>query len=436
MRYTRGRPVCYNGEPFALYDLGMQLKNRRQAVFLCATAFFDHFDTALYGFLAPALAPLFFGDAHPLLALIASYSVFAIGIICRPAGGILAYYTSHRWGVLRSLKVSLLCLTLALLCMALLPTKNQIGLLSPVLLVLVRGFLDVNIAWERSLTKLTLLDGVLPTATLTWSSLYEACSFVGLFFASLGAIWHVQSGISWRVLFLGGACFGFVSLFARIFSLSADIPKQMTEKSFLSLLGRTFVQETKSIVRIAPLAGFSYVTYALPFLLLPALMPLAIAMPWASLLNDTFWLFVLDLAFFLILGLCLKNAHPERVLPLAPFILGISVLPVSMCVPLTTWLPAVQLWVIFWGVFFAVVWVPGVRASLSTGPQQYFVFGFAKEVGSSLIGRNFTAISLACYGLTGKIWAALVPFTVLALGCAWMMRVRRPVSVVATLQDV
>jgi MFS family permease len=46
----------------------------------------DHFDTAIYSFLAPVFAQLFFPNSNPIISLILAYSVLATTIITRPLG--------------------------------------------------------------------------------------------------------------------------------------------------------------------------------------------------------------------------------------------------------------------------------------------------------------------------------------------------------------
>ena len=49
----------------------------------------EWYDFAIFGFLAPFMGPLFFPDEDPIVALIQTYGVFAIGYLMRPLGGVL-----------------------------------------------------------------------------------------------------------------------------------------------------------------------------------------------------------------------------------------------------------------------------------------------------------------------------------------------------------
>ena len=198
----------------------------KQRLFLCFTSGFDHFDTALYGFLAPILAPLFFATASPLVALILSYSVLATGMIFRPLGVLIAYTLSRRIGIAVSLSFSLLLMAAAMLLMALLPTFQTAGLWAPLSLLGARSVLDVAASWERSLSKLYLLDQTPPAGGLWWSSLYEGFSLAGLFLAALAAYGVQVNVLHWRTLFAMGAAAAFACALIRLglFRTSAHAP--------------------------------------------------------------------------------------------------------------------------------------------------------------------------------------------------------------------
>ena len=68
----------------------------------------DHFDTSLYVFLAPLLAPLFFPNEDKVIGLIMAYSVFATTIITRPLGIYIFSIIAQNKGPNLSLSLSLI----------------------------------------------------------------------------------------------------------------------------------------------------------------------------------------------------------------------------------------------------------------------------------------------------------------------------------------
>lgn len=50
---------------------------------------FEHYDKALFAFLAPFLAPLFFHNSSPITALILTYAIMPLGLFSRPIGSLI-----------------------------------------------------------------------------------------------------------------------------------------------------------------------------------------------------------------------------------------------------------------------------------------------------------------------------------------------------------
>lgn len=55
----------------------------------CLGNLFEHYDTALFGFLSPFLASLIFPDHDPITALILTYAIIPIGMLARPLGALV-----------------------------------------------------------------------------------------------------------------------------------------------------------------------------------------------------------------------------------------------------------------------------------------------------------------------------------------------------------
>jgi MFS family permease len=104
----------------------------------------EWYDFFLYG-TASALVfrKLFFPHFSPLPGTLASFASFGVGFIARPVGGILFGHFGDRVGRKSMLVVTLILMGAATFLIGLLPTFEQVGILSPLLLVvlrLVQGF--------------------------------------------------------------------------------------------------------------------------------------------------------------------------------------------------------------------------------------------------------------------------------------------------------
>jgi len=68
----------------------------------------DHFDTAIYSFLAPILSIVFFPKDDPIVALILTYGMLATSIITRPIGAIIFSIIAKKRGATLALSYSLI----------------------------------------------------------------------------------------------------------------------------------------------------------------------------------------------------------------------------------------------------------------------------------------------------------------------------------------
>ncbi|WP_198410792.1 MFS transporter [Microbacterium halophytorum] len=100
--------------------------------------FVEWFDFGLYGTLASVIAIHFFKEGDPQAALLSSFAVFGAGFIMRPLGGLFFGSMGDRVGRKNTLALVILITSGATLVMGLLPTWQQVGIIAPILLVIVR----------------------------------------------------------------------------------------------------------------------------------------------------------------------------------------------------------------------------------------------------------------------------------------------------------
>ena len=112
------------------------MTNRRVLLAGVAGNVLEWYDFALYGYLAPITAGLFFPSSDPLASLVESYAVFALGFLARPLGGLVFGRIGDRWGRRRMLALSVVSMAVPTFLMGLLPTYASIGVTAPILLIL------------------------------------------------------------------------------------------------------------------------------------------------------------------------------------------------------------------------------------------------------------------------------------------------------------
>ncbi|MGH8186254.1 MAG: MFS transporter, partial [Steroidobacteraceae bacterium] len=99
----------------------------------------EYYDFAVYNTLAALVFNrLFFPSFDPLSGTILAFSTFAVGYLSRPVGGLVFGHLGDRYGRRFVLVATLLLMGITTALMGLLPTYAAAGIVSPVLLVLLR----------------------------------------------------------------------------------------------------------------------------------------------------------------------------------------------------------------------------------------------------------------------------------------------------------
>jgi MHS family shikimate/dehydroshikimate transporter-like MFS transporter len=87
---------------------------------------------------ALVFGPLFFPASNPTVSTLAALSVYALGYVARPLGGIVFGHFGDRVGRKSMLVLSMLLMGSGTFLVGLLPTYQQIGILAPILLIVLR----------------------------------------------------------------------------------------------------------------------------------------------------------------------------------------------------------------------------------------------------------------------------------------------------------
>ena len=111
----------------------------------------EYYDFFIYATAASLIFPqLFFPSENPTVAIVASLATYGVGYVARPIG---AFFLGH-WGDTHGRKtVLILCMLLmgfSTMAVGLLPTYQQVGVLAPVLLVILRLIQGFAVAGEIS----------------------------------------------------------------------------------------------------------------------------------------------------------------------------------------------------------------------------------------------------------------------------------------------
>ena len=107
------------------------------------------YDFTIYAFLAPQLSQEFFNFKNPFLSYLIVFSVFAGGYFTRPLGSLLFGYLGDKNGRSNALSKTILLSTLTTFLIGIIPGYQAAGLLSPLMLVVLRLIQGLAVSGEE-----------------------------------------------------------------------------------------------------------------------------------------------------------------------------------------------------------------------------------------------------------------------------------------------
>ncbi|CAK6507700.1 MFS transporter [Rickettsia helvetica] len=398
----------------------------------------DHFDTALYGFLAPLLVSIFFPNHDKVVALILTYSVLATSLFTRPIGSYFFGVIAKRYGGVFALSHSLIGVALTTSLIGLIPSHTQIGWLAPLLLVVLRTLQGVYSEGECAIAKLYILENKIETKAFKVSYLYQTSTMVGIILASFIStiILNVEYNEYWRLCFIFS---GFTSLVGYFLRKSEDIIchastplchsrfrgnpviKKMT---FLHDLV-TIWNSKLSILRISFAVGFSYMTYIVPFVFMNSFIPLITDISLETMMKFNTEFLIFDMVMIPIIGHLTKKFHYLKILKGTLIIMSLSIIPLWLFLNNSSiwYVNFMRIWIIILGVGFLAPLNCWLNDLFKTA-DKYMLVGIGSSIGSSLIGRLTPSICLILWHVTGNSLSIAVYITAISMVTLWAVRVK------------
>ncbi|WP_199506063.1 MFS transporter [Geodermatophilus sp. TF02-6] len=184
--------------------------------------FVEWFDYAVYGYLAAVISTVFFPAADRTTGLLLTFAVFAISFFVRPVGGLVWGHIGDKVGRRSALSYSILIMSVATFAIAFLPTYAAVGILSPVLLLVVRVVQGFSASGEYAGASSFLVEYAPANRRGRYAAVVPASTAAGLLFGSLLAALltgvlsddHLHSW-GWRLPFLLAAPMGLIGRYIR-----------------------------------------------------------------------------------------------------------------------------------------------------------------------------------------------------------------------------
>ncbi|HXD38416.1 MAG TPA: MFS transporter [Rhodanobacter sp.] len=237
----------------------------------------EWYDFTLYLYFATVLSRVFFGGGEN--SLLATLGGFAISYAMRPFGAMVFGHIGDRLGRRRTLLLSMMLMTLAMLATALLPDYAAIGPAAGVLLILLRCLMAFSVGGEYTGVVAYLLEGARPDRRGLITSLASAASEIGALLAvalsaltvALMSAAHLDAW-GWRIPFFVGAALAGCVWFARsTMQESPDFLRQVRQHTVPDApLRHTLAHHQPALLRTFAISALGSITYYVGITYVPA----------------------------------------------------------------------------------------------------------------------------------------------------------------------
>ena len=182
----------------------------------------EWYDFFIYGTAAALIfGKLFFPSSDPWISTIAALSVYAVGYLARPLGGLVLGHFGDRIGRRSMLVLSMLLMGIGTFCVGLLPTYEQIGVWAPLTLIALRLVQAVGLGGEWGGAVLMVAERAPTRRRGLLGSLVQVGNPVGRFTAT--AVFALAARLpetdfltwGWRIPFLASAVLIIIGLVIR-----------------------------------------------------------------------------------------------------------------------------------------------------------------------------------------------------------------------------
>ena len=203
--------------------MGVGKKTRRKVVAASFIGnFVEWFDYAVYGYLAVTITAVFFPESDPATGLMLTFALFAVSFLVRPLGGFVWGHLGDKIGRREALAWSILIMSAATFCIALIPSYNTIGIWAPILLLIIRVVQGFSASGEYAGASAFLVEYAPANRRGLYAAVVPASTATGLLLGSLMAALltgllepeQMQSW-GWRLPFLLAAPMGLIGRYIR-----------------------------------------------------------------------------------------------------------------------------------------------------------------------------------------------------------------------------
>lgn len=108
----------------------------------------EWYEYTLYAYFATVISALFFPTENHYISMMLTFGTFTVSLAARPIGGIIFGYIGDCYSRKKMLSITMLLMSIPTMCIGFLPTYQQIGIIAPIALIILRVIQGVALGGE------------------------------------------------------------------------------------------------------------------------------------------------------------------------------------------------------------------------------------------------------------------------------------------------
>lgn len=202
-------------------------------------AMLEYYDFVVYAFVASLLSQSFFPhDANSWLNEIQIFSIYAVGYFVRPVAGMVIAHFADRIGRKRLFVFTVILMSVPTFLMGLLPTYEQIGVMAPILLLVLRVLQGCAVGGELPSAAVFVCEHTPPKRLYLAGGILQGSVNAGLLLGAgsvglAGMIASLDPGLAslaWRLPFIAGGVCGLWAAYLRRHLAESPLFEQLREQ--------------------------------------------------------------------------------------------------------------------------------------------------------------------------------------------------------------
>lgn len=381
-------------------------EQRRNLALASLGSMLEFYEFMVFGFFTVVIGKLFFPpDLPDAVKTFQAFALYSLGFLLRPVSGAIIGHLGDRFGRKKLFMFTVLLMALPTLLIGLLPTYAQIGVMAPILLLVLRILQGVALAGEFAGASIFVTEHAPGSRVGTASGFVLGASYIGFFLgAGSGALLTnllapaALEDWGWRLPFLIGGVFGFISLYLRRrldeTPLFLEI-RQMKDRAKAFPLGQVLQSHLEAVIFTVLLGVFLGTMIIILYFYMPSLLQTQYGIDRATAFNANAAALLLLALMCPVWGKLADKIGYGWVLGLGCFGLTIDLFLFFQNLDSISLNPDQLLW---WSLSFSVFMstaavIPALCALVFPTEVRFTGFGFSYNTGSVISAITPTAIS-------------------------------------------